>query len=131
MSPIIQNLPIVWIPLLLLFSKYFVTGEFECTAMTKSSTVIHPEEVENIITSPHIVHCIEKCKELTSPSTCNIIEFNKAAATCLLAHKNIVQDICPVSHEKRKRSVESSDDLSVIDTFSEQFILKELITTGS
>ena len=66
---------------------------------------------------------------MTSEFT-NIIEFNEAADTCLMAHKNIVQDICPVSNEKRKRSTEWNYDLFGIDTFSGRFLLKELIPTG-
>ena len=77
---------------LLLLINYSKSSRFELSSMRSSMDDILPEDVIRSITSPHIFHCIEKCKELSNPSACNSIKFDPITSTCVLAYRVIADD---------------------------------------
>ena len=77
---------------LLLLINYTKSSRFELSSMRSSMDDILPEDVIRSITSPHIFHCIEKCKELSNPSACNSIKFDPITSTCVLAYRVIADD---------------------------------------
>ena len=78
--------------ILLLLINHTKSSMFELSSMRSSMYDILPEDVIRTIMSPHIFHCIDKCKELSNPSTCNSIKFDPIASTCILAYRVITDD---------------------------------------
>ena len=77
---------------LLLLINHTKSSTFELSSMRSSMDDTLPEDVIRSVTSPHIFHCIDKCKELSNPSTCNSIKFDPIASTCILAYRVIADD---------------------------------------
>ena len=77
---------------LLLLINHTKSSTFELSSMRSSMDDILPEDVIRSVTSPHIFHCIDKCKELSNPSTCNSIKFDPIASTCILAYQVVADD---------------------------------------
>ena len=103
-------------------TQYIETSDFETRSMTKLSTEILSSEVIQTISSPHIIHCIDKCTSSNIESGCNTIRYQTVTNKCELVLRDVAQeDICPVPAEKRKREVEEnimSDELQTSLVFS-------------
>ena len=132
-----QKYPLAWATVLLISVKYAHATGFDTVSMTKPSMTILPEEIKRIVTSHHVAHCIHRCKELTIPSGCNMIKFIESTSTCMLAYRDIVQNICPPppeepasSPERKKRSVAGENQEEIL-SLSGQFILTSLVPTGT
>ena len=79
-------------------------SNFELISMQTSPTVeVLPNEVIATVFSKHWLSCANKCRELENPSHCNTIQFDQSTHDCLLAQKEISQNICP---SWSKRSVD-------------------------
>ena len=103
-------------------NEYIETSNFETRSMTKLSTEILSSEVIQTISSPHIIHCIDKCTSSNVESGCNTIRYEKVTNKCELVLRDVAQeDICPVLAEKRKRETEEnimSEELQTSLVFS-------------
>ena len=103
-------------------NKYIETSNFETRSMTKLSTEILSSEVIQTISSPHIIHCIDKCTSSNIEFGCNTIRYEKVTNKCELVLRDVAQeDICPVLAEKRKRETEEnimSEELQTSLVFS-------------
>ena len=80
----------------LLLIDYNNSSNFEIFSMRSSNEDIFLEDIIGKITSPHIFHCIDKCKELSNPSICNSIKFDTTTFSCVLAYR-VVEDDCSAS----------------------------------
>ena len=75
---------------------HVICSEFEVVSMTSSHSIeIFSEEILAAVSSNHWIDCVYKCKKLETPSTCNTIHFDQLTKSCLLAQKDVIQNICP------------------------------------
>ena len=111
-------------------------SNFGLISMQTSPTVeILPNEVIATVFSSHWLGCASKCRELENPSQCNTIQFGQSTHECLLAHKEISQNICPSEGSAwSKRSVDGLSKRRKRSGFSpfpaQVFVMKSLLPIG-
>ena len=110
---------------------YIETSNFETRSMTKLSAEILSSEVIQTISSPHIIHCIDKCTSSSVESGCNTIRYQKVANKCELVLRDVAQeDICPAIAEKKKRETEENAIPEDLQSSSLVFSLSAINPTG-
>ena len=112
-------------------TNYIETTNFETRSMTKLTAEILSSEVIQTISSPHIIHCIDKCTSSNVESGCNTIRYEKVTNKCELVLRDVaLEDICPVIAEKKKRETEENAIPEEIQSPSLVFSLSAINPTG-
>ena len=111
---------------------YISCSNFELVSMAASSSIIIlPGEVIDTVSAGHWTQCASKCGELEAPSACNTIQFDQTTKNCLLAYKDVAQNICSSISKRSIGSLATRRKRSEISSFPSQvFILKSFLPIG-